>query len=144
MRLMRLAERPHDLKLTVPALAAVTRVRSLFVSSPEPLPTDGPLDSAAQSTVDAGQRAAGLSGVLVDRHADFISNQAVHLSNAGRTDTTLASQLDSAATLTRNRPATRHDRRPNPRRPRPPPAPPPTSGWSWPRCNRGSAKPTLS
>jgi hypothetical protein len=83
-------------------LAAVTRARSLFASSPEPLPAGTPLDAAAQSTVNAGQRAAGLSGVLADRHSEFVGEQAVHLTEAAGTDTTLAAQLDSAATLTRN------------------------------------------
>lgn len=81
-------------------LAAVHRARSLFASSPEPSPAGAPLESAAESTVDAGQRTAGLSGDLVDRHSDFIGKQAVHLSNAAQTDTTLASHLNTAATLT--------------------------------------------
>jgi hypothetical protein len=84
------------------ALAAVTRARALFSSSPEPLPAGTPLESAAASTVDAGQRAAGLSGVLIERHGDFVDQQAAALSNAGRTDTTLASQLGTASTLTQN------------------------------------------
>jgi hypothetical protein len=84
------------------ALAAVTRARALFSSSPEPLPAGTPLETAAASTVDAGQRTAGLSGVLIDRHGDFVGEQAAHLSTAGRTDTTLASQLGAASTLTQD------------------------------------------
>lgn len=82
-------------------LAAVSRARSLFASVPEPPPAATPLHGAAESTVNAGQRAAGLSGVLVARHADFVGAQAVHLTDAAGTDTALAAQLDSAATLTR-------------------------------------------
>jgi hypothetical protein len=82
------------------ALAAVHRARALFASSPEPLPAGTPLESAAESTIADGQRAAGLSGALIDRHSDFIGEQARNLSNAGRTDTTLASQLSAAAALT--------------------------------------------
>ena len=81
-------------------LAAVHRARSLFASSPQPLPAGAPLELAAESAVDAGQRTAGLSGDLVDRHSDFTGKQAVHLSNAAQTDTTLASRLRTAATLT--------------------------------------------
>jgi hypothetical protein len=84
------------------ALAAVRRARALFASSPQPLPAGPPLEQAAESTLDAGQRTAGLSGVLVDRHSDFVGQQAHQLSNAGHTDTTLASRLASAATLTQH------------------------------------------
>jgi hypothetical protein len=83
-------------------LAAVHRARSLFASSPQPLPAGTPLEQAAESTVGAGQRTAGLSGDLIDRHSDFTGKQAADLSNAGRTDTTLASHLNTAATLTRS------------------------------------------
>ena len=84
------------------ALAAVRHARSLFASSPQPLPAGPPLQRAAESTLVAGQRTAGLSGALVDRHSDFVGEQAHHLSDAGRTDTTLASRLASAARLTHN------------------------------------------
>jgi hypothetical protein len=84
------------------AVAAVRRARSLFASSPEPLPAGSPLEQAAESTLGVGQRTAGLSGALVDRHRDFVGQQAHHLSNAGHTDTTLASRLSSAARLTQN------------------------------------------
>jgi hypothetical protein len=84
------------------ALAAVRRARSLFASSPQPLPAGPPLEQAAESTLDAAQRTAGLSGALFERHNDFADRQAHHLSTAGHTDTTLASRLASAATLTHN------------------------------------------
>jgi hypothetical protein len=83
-------------------LAAVHRARSLFASSPEPLPAAASLELAAESTVDAGQRTAALSGDLIDQHSDFTGKQAAHLSNAGRTDTTLTSHLNTAATLTQS------------------------------------------
>lgn len=82
-------------------VAAVTRARSLFASSPQPPPGAGGLDVAAHSTVTAGQRAAVLSGVLADRHGDFVGEQAARLTDAAETDTRLASQLDRAAMLTR-------------------------------------------
>ena len=84
------------------ALAAVRRARSLFASSPQPLPAGPPLEQAAESTIDAGQRTAGLSGALASRHSDFVGQQAHHLANAGQTDTSLASRLSSAAWLTQN------------------------------------------
>jgi hypothetical protein len=84
------------------ALAAVNHARSLFASSPEPLPGGAPLESAADSTVGAGQRMSGLSGALVDRHGDFVGEQATRLSYAGHMDATLASHLRDASLLTQD------------------------------------------
>jgi hypothetical protein len=81
------------------ALAVVERARSLFGSSPEPIaPTRMPLQTAVESVADAGQRADDLSGDLIDRHHDFVTRQTHSLSNAGRTDGALESQLSAAAT----------------------------------------------
>jgi hypothetical protein len=83
-------------------VAAVAHARSLFASSPEPPPAGTPLDVAAESTVDAGRRAGGLSGVLADRHSGFVQKQAVRLIDAAGTDSALASHLSGAAALTRS------------------------------------------
>jgi hypothetical protein len=83
------------------AQAVVDRARSLFGSSPEPVAPSGvPLQTAAESVADAAQRAADLSGDLLNRHRDFITTQTQRLSNAGRTDTALESQLSTAAAVT--------------------------------------------
>ena len=83
------------------AQAVVDRARSLFGPSPEPItPAGEPLESAAESTAGVGQRAAGLSGALIDQHNGFVGEQTRDLSSAGRTDTTLESHLAAAATLT--------------------------------------------
>lgn len=85
------------------ALAAVNHARSLFGSWPVAFPAGTPpLELAAESTVGAGQRTAGLSGVLVDAHSDFVGEQAAHLANAGRTDTMLAEHLSTASALTQS------------------------------------------
>src|ERR1700761_4825565 len=83
------------------AQAVVDRARSLFGSSPEPVTAAGaPLRSAAESVVGAGQQAGDLSGDFVDRHREFVTAQTEVLSTAGRTDTTLQSQIAAAAALT--------------------------------------------
>jgi len=83
------------------AQAVVDRARSLFGSSPAPVPPAGEsLESAVESTAGLGRRTAGLSGDLVDAHNEFVAAQTRDLSSAGRTDTTLASHLSTAATVT--------------------------------------------
>lgn len=82
------------------ALAAVNHARSLFAASPEPPPAGAPLESAAQTTTAAGQRASVLSGDLIDRHSSFIAAQATRLADAGQTDATLSQQLGTAAAVT--------------------------------------------
>jgi hypothetical protein len=76
-------------------------MRSLFGPSPQPPPPAGPpLDAAAQSVTGAGQRAAVLSGDLVDRHQEFVGHAARELTGDAHTDTTLYQRLGAAATLT--------------------------------------------
>ena len=83
------------------ALAAVQRARALFGPSPQPPPPPGAsLETAAQSTADAGQRAAVLSGDLVDRHHEFVGRATRVLTSNAHTDTTLDEQLGTAASLT--------------------------------------------
>jgi hypothetical protein len=76
-------------------------MRSLFGPSPQPSPPVGPpLGAAAQSVTGTGQRAAALSGDLVDRHQRFVGGAARALTGDAHTDTTLYQQLGAAATLT--------------------------------------------
>jgi hypothetical protein len=81
------------------ALATVTRARSLFASAPRPPPTGAPLESAAESTVRARQQMGGLSGAFVDRHGDFVGEQASRLAHAGQADGLLVSHLRDASRL---------------------------------------------
>jgi hypothetical protein len=85
------------------AQAVVDRARSLFGSSPEPVADKGsPLASAAGSVADAGQRTAGLTGQGIDEHHGFVAEGAPVLARAGQTDTTLVSQLSTAAAVTQS------------------------------------------
>jgi hypothetical protein len=83
------------------ALAAVQRARALFGPTPQPPPPPGAsLETAAQSAAGAGQRAAVLSGDLVDRHQQFVGQATQALTSNGHTDTALDEQLGTTATLT--------------------------------------------
>lgn len=87
----------------IQALVAVQRARALFGTSPSPPPPVAPsLDTAAQSLVGTGQRTAGLSGDLVDRHHEFVGAARRVLSGNADTDLALNQQLGAAAALTQN------------------------------------------
>ncbi|MBP1823240.1 hypothetical protein J3E61_006876 [Mycobacterium sp. OAE908] len=81
--------------------AVVDRARSLFASSPESVPQAGAsLQAAGRSVADAGERAAELSGDLINRHRDFVTTQSQILMNASGTDAALQTQLSAAAMAT--------------------------------------------
>ena len=81
--------------------AVIDRARSLFGSSPEPVTqAGGALQTAGRSVADAGERAAELSGDLINRHRAFVTTQSQRLTNANGTDTALRTQLSAAATAT--------------------------------------------
>jgi hypothetical protein len=83
------------------AQAVVQRARSLFASSPQPPSAMQPLlESAAQTLTAAGDRAAAMSGDLVNQHQGFVSDAARLLSGNGQTDTGLHQMLGTAATVT--------------------------------------------
>jgi hypothetical protein len=83
------------------ALAAVQRARALFGPSPQPPPPpSASLKTAAQSVAGAGQRAAVLSGDLVDQHQEFVGQTTQVLTSNGQTDTALDEQLGTAAAVT--------------------------------------------
>lgn len=82
------------------ALASVQRARALFGTPPSPPPEAPSLDTAAQSLTGAGQRTAGLSGELVDRHHAFVGAARRVLTGNADTDTALNQQLGAAIALT--------------------------------------------
>jgi hypothetical protein len=83
------------------AQAVVERARSLFASSPQPPSAVQPsLESAAQTLTAAGDRAALMSGDLVDQHQGFVSDAARRLIGNGQTDAGVHQMLGTAATVT--------------------------------------------
>ncbi len=84
------------------ALAVLERARSLFGPAATAPAPGTPLQSAAQATVDAGQRMGEQSGQLVDRHAAVVARQNRDLTGAVRTDGTLETHLSGAAAITQS------------------------------------------
>ncbi|WP_041315756.1 DUF4226 domain-containing protein [Mycobacterium sp. JS623] len=83
------------------AVALVERARSLFGPSPlQTAPAGAQLHTASESVGDTGRRTADLSGDLIDRHSEFVTGQTQRLSDAGRTDSALESQLSAAVAAT--------------------------------------------
>jgi hypothetical protein len=82
----------------------IDRARSLFVADPAPCTAAAgaanTIGHAAESTVGAGQVAAGMSGAVIDVHQSFVAESAGSLSGAARTDTVLGAQVSAAAQLT--------------------------------------------